>query len=216
MLGLFKRATSAEPPAHFTLGQQRDRAASELVGLCRGVLADGIVSTPEALFIKDWIERNAHLATEYPFNYLYRNLLSALRDGVIDPEEEADLLGALVGLVGGETHVQARDQVISSLSATLPLCSPPPTMGFDGRQFVVTGTFAFGPRASVVQAISERGGGVKTGVSRTVDFLVIGEIGSQAWKHSSYGRKIERAVALRDEGAKVRIVSEPHWASHLT
>jgi hypothetical protein len=62
MFGIFKRA-SAEPPANFTLGQQRDRAATELVGLCRGVLADGIVSTPEALFIKDWIERNAHLAT---------------------------------------------------------------------------------------------------------------------------------------------------------
>ena len=46
----------AEPSANFTLRQQRDRAADELIGLCRGVLADGHVSSGEAQFIRDWIE----------------------------------------------------------------------------------------------------------------------------------------------------------------
>jgi NAD-dependent DNA ligase len=213
---LFGRRVSQEPPAHLTRRQQQDRAADELVGLCRGILADGTVSSQEAQFVKNWIERNARLATEYPFTYLYRSLHSALTDGVIDPDEEADLLSALTALVGGETSVQTRDQTIASLSTMLPLCSPPPTVEFPGRTFVVTGTFAYGARALVTAAIADRGGVVKAAVSRRVDFLVIGEIGSQAWKHSSYGRKIEQAVALRDEGAPLRIVAEPHWARHLS
>jgi NAD-dependent DNA ligase len=213
-MSIFPRA-SAEPTAQFTLRQQRDRAANELVGLCRGVLADGVVSSQEAQFIKDWIERNAHLAADYPFNYLYQRLHVALSDGVIDPEEESDLLGTLTALVGCETYVQARDQVIASLSSTLPLCAPAPDIAFEGTLFVVTGTFAYGPRASVVAAIEQRGGEVRPNVTKKTDFLVIGEIGSQAWKHSSYGRKIEAAVAIRDAGTPLRIVAEPHWASFV-
>jgi NAD-dependent DNA ligase len=213
---VFGERVSDEPPAQFNLRQQRDRAADELVGICRGILCDGAVSSQEAQFVRNWIERHAHLATDYPFNYLYRSLHAALTDGVIDPDEEADLLSSLTALVGGETAVQTREQTIASLATTLPLCSPPPKIEFAGRTFVVTGTFAYGPRALVTAAIADRGGTVKPAISKKVDFLVIGEIGTQAWRHSSYGRKIEQAVALRDEGAALRIVAEPHWAQHLT
>lgn len=216
MLRIFHPRVDAEPPVNFTLRKQRDRAADELVGLCRGVLADGAVSGQEASFLLGWCERNAHLANDYPFNYLYRALHGALTDGVLDPEEEADLLGTLLALVGGETHVQARDQVIASLSTTLPLCRPAPQVEFSGRAFVVTGTFAYGARVNVTKAILDRGGEVKGAITKKVDYLVIGEIGSQAWKHSAWGRKIEQAIGLRDQGAPLRIVSEPHWAAHLT
>lgn len=47
------RIRQTEPPARFTLKQQRDRAIDELVGMCRGVLADGAVSSQEAAFLKD-------------------------------------------------------------------------------------------------------------------------------------------------------------------
>lgn len=216
MLRIFRPRVDTEPPVNFSLRQQRDRAADELVGLCRGVLADGAVSSQEARFLLDWCERNAHLAGDYPFKYLYRALHGALADGVLDSEEEADLLGTLTALVGGETHVQARNQVIASLSTTLPLCRPAPRIEFSGRTFVVTGTFAYGARANVTKAIHDRGGEVKGTITKKVNYLVIGEIGSQAWKHSAWGRKIEQAVGLRDQGAALRIVSEPHWSTYLT
>lgn len=202
---------AAEPPTHFTLLQQRDRAADELVGICRGVLADGAISKHEAEFLRDWIERNAQFATSYPFDHLYRRLSSALIDGVLDDEEEADLLDTLVSLTGGEAALPGR----ASLSTSLPLCSPAPPLLFSDSSYVVTGTFAYGTRAEVVQALEERGAEVKTAVSSKVDFLVIGEVGSQAWKHSSYGRKIERAVVFRENGCGIHVVSEPHWASFL-
>jgi hypothetical protein len=194
--------------------QQKDRAADEMVGLCRGLLSDGAVSGQEAQFLKDWIERNAIHADDYPFNVLYRQLHAALADGVLDSDEERDLLNTLVFLVGGESVRQ--QGAGASLSSALPLCDPAPVIVFPQSIFVVTGTFAFGPRRSVVDAIESRGGLPGTSVTKKASYLVVGEVGSQAWRHSSYGRKIEEAVDLRESGGRIRIVSEQHWQKSLT
>ncbi len=202
-----------DPPTSYNLRQQQDRAADELVGLCRGMLSDGVVSSQEATFLKDWIERNAIYASVFPFDIVYRQLQCALEDGVLDGDEERDLLSTLLNLVGGE-HASPLSGS-SSLSSTLPLCDPPPPILFEGKTFVVTGTFAFGTRREVVEALEVRGALASGAISKKVSFLVIGEIGSQAWRHSSYGRKIEAAVALREAGVPIRIVAEPYWREAL-
>jgi hypothetical protein len=203
-----------DPPARYTQKQQQDRAADELIGLCRGILSDGSVSAQEAAFLKEWIERNAIHAAVFPFDIVYRQLKGALSDGVFDEDEERDLLSTLVNLVGGEHRSAQPDS--PSLSSALPLCQPAPAIQFPGSVFVVTGTFAFGNRRQVVDALESRQASASSTVSKKVDYLVIGEIGSQAWKHSSYGRKIEAAVALREAGVPLRIVSEPHWRQALS
>lgn len=92
-----------DPPTHFTLQQQLDRAADELVGLCRGLLSDDVVSSQEATFLRDWIDRNQDYAASFPFNVLYRQLADALADGVLDPDEESDLLATRWLLSTNET-----------------------------------------------------------------------------------------------------------------
>lgn len=203
----------SDPPSHFNRKQQKDRDADELVGLCRGLLSDGAVTSQEADFLRDWIERHAANAGEYPFNVLYRQLQAALADGVLDEDEERDLLASLSALVGGEAS--GVHDTSASLSSVLPVCSPAPTVLFPGSIFVVTGTFAYGPRRQVVEAIESRAGVASANISKKVNFLVIGEVGSQAWRHSSYGRKIESAVELRESGVPIRIISEPHWFASL-
>lgn len=203
-----------DPPTHFNMQQQKDRDADELVGLCRGLLSDGAVSGQEADFLRDWIERHAVHAGEYPFNVLYRQLRSALADGVLDQDEERDLLSSLSALVGGEAPGALPGS--ASLATALPLCCPAPTLFFQSVVFVVTGTFSYGPRRQVVEAIEARSGIVSSNVTKKVGFLIIGEVGSQAWRHSSYGRKIESAIQLRESGLPIRIVSEQHWHAALS
>jgi hypothetical protein len=202
-----------DPPTHYTLKQQQDRAADELVGVCRGMLSDGAISAQEVQFLKDWIERNAIHAGVFPFDIVYRQIQGALADGVFDEDEERDLLSTLVNLVGGEHR--ASQSGAPSLSSALPLCQPAPTIQFPGSVFVVTGTFAFGSRRLVIDALEARQATAVGNVTKKVNYLVIGEIGSQAWRHSSYGRKIEAAVSLREAGVPLRIVSEPHWREAL-
>lgn len=46
-------------------------------------------------------------------------------------------------------------------------------------------------------------------------YLVIGDIGSAAWMHSTHGRKIEAAVELLERGTGIAIISEAHFMKSL-
>lgn len=201
-------------PAEGMTGSRRvDRASNELVGICRGLLADGHVSQMEAQYLKDWIERNAEFIGMYPFNQIYTQLSAILRDGFIDEDESADLQDTLVRFVGGEAF-DAKAQT-ASRSTTLPVDDPEPHVEFTGSVFVVTGTFAHGERAFVHATIEQRGGLSSASPSKKMRYLVIGELGSRDWINSNAGRKIEKAIALRSAGHPVAIITEGHWSRHL-
>ena len=95
--------------------------------------------------------------------------------------------------------------------AVVPLDDPAPSIVFEGRRFVFTGDFAFGDRAACEQAVIERGGEIAKNLSKRVAYVVIGEHGSDDWKHGNFGTKVAKAMQLRDDGAAVAIVTERHW-----
>ena len=47
-----------------------------------------------------------------------------------------------------------------------------------------------------------------TGVSRYLNYLVIGAEGNPCWSYACYGRKVEKAVELRRAGAQILLVHE--------
>lgn len=188
-------------------GSRMDRRdTQELIGICRGVLADGEVNKSEALFLADWIERHAARRDSYPFNVLYQRLADALQDGVVDDEEEAALLAALVGIVGGEAEAGN----VASLSASLPLDDPAPLLDCK-RAFVLTGTFECGTRTVVTKMVQHLGGQVSGSVSKACGYVLVGNIATASWAHSSYGTKIEAGISLRSAGHPIAIISERHW-----
>lgn len=177
------------------------------------MLADGHVSQQEAEFLKGWIDRNAQFVGVYPFDQIYRLLSDILRDGIIDVEESADLHDTLIRFVGGETF--DGEAQTASLSTTLPIDDPLPPIVYNQSIFVVTGTFGFGKRALVVQEIERRGGVMIASPAKKTRYLVIGELGSRDWINSNAGRKIAKAVELREAGHPLAIVSEAHWIASL-
>lgn len=112
---------------------------------------------------------------------------------------------------------QFKDELISDiLFDGSPFDSPMPPLAIDGNVFVLTGKFGFGSRDACQKAVTTRGGRAPDrGVSREVDFLVIGTKGSPAWKRATYGNKIESALLLRREHGSPAIISEEHWVSIL-
>jgi NAD-dependent DNA ligase len=198
---------------NMTSKRRADRASSELVGLCRGLLADGHISQMEAEFLKDWIERNAEFVGLYPFDLIYRQLTAVLQDGFIDADESADLHDTLIRFVGGEAY--DTEAQTASMSTTLPVDDPCPSIFYPDHTFVVTGTFSYGARAVVHAEIGSRGGLVSSSPSKKTNFLVIGDLGSRDWINSNAGRKIEKAIELRDGGYPLAIVAESHWVQSL-
>lgn len=188
------------------------RQVDELIGLVKGVLADGALCEGEVQFLYRWLMANREVAESWPANVIFPRIVAALADDHVDAEEEHELMGLLLSLVGGNTATQ---QGHRSDATTLPLCRPTPAVDFADRRFCFTGAFASGPRTWCEQQVIDRGAQAVANITQRLSYLVIGEIGSRDWAHSTFGRKIQKAVEYREKGVPLRIISEEHWYNSL-
>jgi hypothetical protein len=52
-------------------------------------------------------------------------------------------------------------------------------------------------------------------LNQETGYLVIGVYATDSWIHSTFGRKIEKAVVMRGEGLPIAIVGEQYWVGQL-
>jgi len=185
------------------------RSADALVGIAAGLIADGVVSTTEALFLKHWLETSVAHLNDPVINLLYSRLSCMLRDNVLDDDESLELLNLLHGFAGLPIASAGQPNVIAPID--LHFNKPEAQLVWAGRVFVFTGVMAYGPRKDCQALVEERGGVIGGGVSKKVHYLVVGSVGNEQWRHSTYGTKIMKAVELREAGAPIAIVGEGYW-----
>lgn len=154
---------------------------------------------------------NPDTAAQWPATALVERLDRVFADGVVEPEEQEDLAELLREITG---TIELGEQAVGR-SATLPLTDPPPDLEFEGWQYVFTGRFASGTRRWCQQAVERLGSATTDNVTLNTSVLVIGTYGSRDWAHSSFGRKIQKAVSYRAQGESIYIVDEAHWARFL-
>lgn len=197
----------AQPLIDFNAARRLDRDVHEMLGLCRGVLADGVVTEGEAVFLRDWIAARPHVTENFAGRELARRLAQIFADGRVDDDEREDLAELLRQL--------GQDQYGETLATTLPFDEPAPELVFTGHTYVFTGKFAFGPRKVCERAVMDLGALVAPSITKRTDVVVIGTFCSRDWAHTSFGRKIEKAVEYRESGIPLAIVGEDHWAAAL-
>lgn len=198
---------------HFYQCQSRieDRSISELIGIAKGLVADNIINEWEADFLVTWIKNNAHI-TCWPFDILQKRIASMLSDGIIDDNERDELLSLLKSFVGEKTI----SDHISSFATTLPLTKPIPEIIISDKTFCFTGKFAYGQRKDCEKIIVERGGIISDNVTKHLDYLVIGLMGNEDWAHSTFGRKIQKAIDYNTtKGTQIAIIGEDSWTEAL-
>lgn len=191
------------------------RSADALVGIAAGLIADGVVSTTEAVFLKKWLESYVAHLEDPVINLLYSRLSCMLRDNVLDPDESLELLNLLHGFAGLPIAGQQAGGSLAVAANDLPFNAPEPELVWADRVFVFTGVMAYGPRKDCQALVEDRGGLIGGGVSKKVHYLVVGSIGNEQWRHSTYGTKIMKAVELREAGAPIAIVGEGYWQKTL-
>lgn len=192
-------------------GRVQDRLIDELIGISRGVIADGVVDEQEAIFIGQWIENHRQIAEKWPVNVLYARLTEMLKDGILSEDEQEELLETLRDLTGESSLFQEPNR-----STTLPVDKPAPDIEFEGKTFCLTGKFVYGSTLDCEETIAEMGGEVVPMPSRDTDYLVIGELCSPDWVHTTFGRSIEKGVELKEQGHPLTILTEEHWVNNLT
>ncbi|WP_444922663.1 BRCT domain-containing protein (plasmid) [Microbulbifer sp. DLAB2-AF] len=185
----------------------QDRQIDTLIGLSKGITADGQINQSEAEFLKGWLYQNSETKNPIILNLLEK-VSGMLADGVLDSDESAELFTTLQAFTG-ETSVDGE----VPKSSTLPVCTPPPHIQFTGKTFLFTGTCAYGSRKECQKVIEALGGVSASRVTKSLDYLVLGTYVSDSWIHESFGRKIEKAIEYRDSGLPLTIVTEEHWAN---
>ena len=182
------------------------RQMDTLIGISKGVIADGIVNQKEAEFLLNWLETSESGGYENPMvESLIDRIYDMLEDGLLDDEESQELFEALkifTGDIPGEGEV---------IMPALPLDDPPPQVIFTGKVFLFTGTFNLGARTECIEMVQMMGGENSKNLTQKVDYLVIGSYVTTTWKHESYGNKIEKAVVYRTNSRKPALISEGHF-----
>lgn len=189
-----------------------DRQIDELIGIVKGVMADGMVHQGEVEFLVQWMEANRTSIDTWPAKAIYPRLKKSLSDGRVDIDEEREIIELLMDTVGGNTAPLYGEP---SDSTRLPFTLPVPEIRFPEQLFCFTGAFHSGSRQWCEGQIIEFGGRPASSITKKLNYLVIGEVGSSNWAHSTHGRKIEKAIHCNDAGGKIAIVSEQHWFEHL-
>jgi NAD-dependent DNA ligase len=170
-----------------------------------------MINSAEANFLSEWLRLNQEASDQWPANVIYDRITYMLRDGRLDVEEEKELLKLLVDVTGGDaSRLNAH-----SLSSNLPISDPIPSVCIAGRRICITGKLLYGSRSKCREAIERRNGLFVDTVTRELNYLVIGVIGSRDWAHSSFGRKIQQAVEYRASGHDLNIVAEEHFLQAL-
>lgn len=195
---------------HCNTGRLEDRATSELIGIAKGLIADGVVNEQESVFLVQWLEQNSTFES-WPFDVINKRVGEMLADGKIDADERQELFSLLESLVGGKPIAEH----ISSFATTLPLTTPDPEIIIPGKTFCFTGKFAFGMRKDCEKAVRDAGGIPQSNVTVKLDYLVIGLMGSEDWAHSSFGRKIQQAIDWNKDGRDIKIIGEDAWTATL-
>lgn len=70
-----------------------------------------------------------------------------------------------------------------------------------GKSFLFTGTLLAMPRSEAEKLVEERGGSIASGVTKSLDYLVVGDGGGA-------GSKLDKAKKLAEQGGKVNILTE--------
>ena len=188
------------------------RSCEALLGISEGLLADGDLNDEEIAFLNSWLEDNYDIATTWPGRVVYARVRDVLADGIITEQERDHLRQTLNDLIAGTLEDEPQEQ--EEPSVFLPI-DDIDEMPIDRCIFCFTGDFLYGPRITCERAVRERGGDIFPVVMPELNYLVIGTLASEDWADTSHGMEIEKAIAHKQDGHPIFIISEEQWLRFL-
>ena len=148
----------------------------------------------------EWMARHRAQAHAWPLSDLFTLFERITADGVIHPEERLELLDFLSAIAcSAERSGTAVDTIYEEA----------PHIEFPENSFVFTGVLESGPRRKAQATVKQLGGLCPSNIRVDTDFLVVGSLGTDCWKTSRYGTKIEKVIRYRETSdATTQIVRE--------
>jgi NAD-dependent DNA ligase len=192
--------------------RRQNKAMELLMGMVTGMVADQQLHDMEIRFLNTWLTEHQEVTTVWPGCVIAESVKEVLADGIITDEERTHLLQTL--------QAMAVTDFSSTGSSTAEVMQLPIKDESDvdvrERHICLTGEFQFGTRSKCEQLTHAAGGLTVNTVTRKVAYLVVGTNVSPNWLHTSYGRKIQQAVTMQQDGHPICIISERRWLEVLS
>lgn len=160
-----------------------------LNGIIDGIISDKVINDKEIYNLNRWLKDNDYLADVYPYDKIVLEINKILQDGIITQDEKSNLLKTFNDIINPSKETETN-------------------IDFCGKSFCLTGEFLLGSKNEVSEILKQKGAIQKSGVSSKLDYLIVGLVGSEAWKFGNYGGKILKAKELQEKGSSIKIIDE--------
>lgn len=187
------------------------QAKNPVYELAKEIIRDGTVSLDEARSLLGLIDSNKIVSLgqgqsiQIDVKALQMKLLleTVLHDNEVTNSESDTICRILTEMFFGH---DAQSSTAKESITGAPRIQEAEPFGFKDKTFCITGDFAFGDREVVTKVTERLGGTVKSGVSKKVDYLLIGGL------LNPMGTKWAKAAELAAAGHRVRVVPEQRWS----
>jgi NAD-dependent DNA ligase len=180
-------------------GNMERRAAQELQGIAAHIVYDCEVDEPGISFLREWMHTKAEYRSTWPFDELFDLIDRVMADGAVDKGECGVIFVFLSALAASpEGYGTAKSNIFDDH----------PEIVFPARSFLFTGRMAMGKRHDAEVAVMRLGGVLARSPRRDLDYLVVGDLGTDKRATSRYGTKIEAVMQSRRAGGKTLVVRE--------
>ena len=180
----------------------------KLQGIFHGILSDGVITKKELEGLKEWLSENEQLATYHPYDEVFSLVTSVLKDGKVSLEEEHLLKAFFSQFVENSNACEDLSEEERNLFRKQGICALAPDVVVEGHSFCFTGKSTKASRTEIAEIINNAGGKFKNNVNKDTNYLIVGNEGNPCWAFACYGRKIEKAIELRQQGNHIVIVNE--------
>ncbi len=167
------------------------KSIQQLNKIIEGIVCDKILTPEETIYLNEWLENNTQLSGNYPYDYICNAVAQVLEDGIIEECELRYLLKILNAVLNPVESENNNDMIC-----------------FCGKNVVLSGDFKYGSKKDVTEYVTSQGGEIKSGVTKLVDILLVGDNGSDAWACGNYGTKVKKALEMQAKGHQIKIVKE--------
>ncbi len=174
-----------------------EKTIAQLQGMAGAWIFDGIIDNNEIEMLAIWLKQNIRFRNDFPLSIVYNTMEEICADGIIDKDERILLLNTLSDFAAGINSKPVVENIYDDVEIM-----------FEDRNFVFTGALKFGTRKKAQQAVTDLGGVCVPSLPTRTDYLIVGDLGSESWRHSRFGRKIEKAINFKEDGFDIKIIQE--------
>lgn len=181
------------------------RSIQELQGIATAITYDGKIDDNEIRLLMSWVTNHADIQDKWPICDIIPALKKIYEAGKATPAIRNKLLEYLKSFATDTS----KDTVVNGIF------DDEAEVVFRDREFMFTGQLTFGDRDKAKSIVESRGGvNAKTSTIRpSLNYLVVGAMGNEAWKYGRFGTKIELALSLQRSGkaSNLKIIREKRF-----